>query len=131
MLNAINGVVLFAADFSATVKFYRDTIGLAVEHAGEGIIDFKTGGTMLSVLELNSAKEIFGSEAVLANAPHAGHRLELAVEVPDVDAVHTQLRDRGVEFLNSPTDQPWGQRTADFCDPEGNIIEIYTWKHKG
>ena len=131
MLNAINGVVLFAADFDAEVKFYRDTIGLPVEHADEGIIDFKTGGAMLSVLDLNAAREIFGTEAVLAGAPHAGHRLELAVEVPDVDEAHTQLRSRGVEFMNPPADQPWGQRTADFCDPEGNIIEIYTWKHKG
>jgi len=121
-------VVLFAAKFADTVSFYRNTIGFPVAHEDDGIIDFNAGAGLLSVLNLSVAKEIFGTEAVLADAPNAGHRLELAVEVPDVDAAYKALRRQGVVFLKPPADQPWGQRTCDFVDPEGNIIEIFTWK---
>jgi len=127
MLKQINGVVLFARDFAGTVGFYRDTLGLTVAHEDEGIVDFKTEGAVLSVLDLEVAKEIFGADAVLADAPQAGHRLELAVEVPDVDAAYHGLQQQGVTFLKPPTDQPWGQRVVDFADPEGNIVELYQW----
>lgn len=118
MLKKINGIVLIAADFAGTVHFYRDTLGLPVAHEGEGIIDFQTEGSLLSVLDINVAKDVFGAD----------YHLELAVEVPDVDATYDELKRGGVAFLKPPADQPWGQRTADFTDPEGNIIEIYKWK---
>jgi uncharacterized glyoxalase superfamily protein PhnB len=44
--------------------------------------------------------------------------------VDDVDAACTELKDRGVSLLNGPMDRPWGQRTATFRDPAGNIWEV-------
>ena len=44
--------------------------------------------------------------------------------VDDVDEACTELKDRGVDLLNGPMDRVWGQRTAAFRDPAGNIWEI-------
>jgi uncharacterized glyoxalase superfamily protein PhnB len=44
--------------------------------------------------------------------------------VDDVDATAAELKRRGVELLNGPTDRPWGIRTASFPDPGGHIWEI-------
>jgi uncharacterized glyoxalase superfamily protein PhnB len=54
----------------------------------------------------------------------AGSRLQLTIEVDDVDAICAQLAARGVELLNGPMDRPWGPRTASFQDPGGHIWEI-------
>jgi catechol 2,3-dioxygenase-like lactoylglutathione lyase family enzyme len=41
----------------------------------------------------------------------------------DVDQTHRELADRGVEFSQEPTDQPYG-RDAGFRDPSGNQMRI-------
>ena len=48
----------------------------------------------------------------------------LIVNVTDVDAVCAELRDRGVELVNGPSDRPWGRRTALFLDPSGLPWEV-------
>jgi len=54
-------------------------------------------------------------------------RVALIFHVDDVDEVHRWLRDKGVTFINAPTDRPdWGIRAAHFRDPDGNLLEIYT-----
>ena len=35
------------------------------------------------------------------------------------------LKERGVEIIAGPTDQPFGHRTLFFRDPDGNVLEIY------
>lgn len=44
--------------------------------------------------------------------------------VDDADAVCADLASRGVTLLNGPMNREWGQRTASFTDPAGNIWEI-------
>ena len=41
----------------------------------------------------------------------------------DVDGTFQELRDRGVEFSQEPTDQPYG-RDAGFRDPSGNQMRM-------
>ncbi len=54
----------------------------------------------------------------------AGARLQLTIEVDDVDRMCSELAKRGVELSNGPIDRPWGVPTASFADPAGHIWEI-------
>ena len=54
----------------------------------------------------------------------AGSRMQLTVQVDDVDATCAALAERGVRLLNGPMDRPWGIRTAAFADPAGHVWEI-------
>jgi len=45
----------------------------------------------------------------------------LCAKVDNADAAYEELKGRGVEFTQPPTDQPWGIRAAYFKDPEGDI----------
>jgi uncharacterized glyoxalase superfamily protein PhnB len=59
----------------------------------------------------------------------AGHSFELAfpVETPqDVDSRYKELIAGGAKPIKAPADMPWGQRTAFFSDPDGNIHEIFS-----
>lgn len=47
------------------------------------------------------------------------------MRVEDVDASYRELRDKGVRFIKTPTDMPWGHRNADFVDPDGNMWILY------
>ena len=57
-------------------------------------------------------------------ARDGGVRLQLTIEVDDVDVTCAELARRGVELLNGPMDRPWGVRTATFRDPGGHVWEV-------
>jgi uncharacterized glyoxalase superfamily protein PhnB len=40
----------------------------------------------------------------------------------DVDALHAELKDRGVKIIQAPTEQPYGLREFRVQDPDGYIL---------
>jgi len=50
----------------------------------------------------------------------------VTVLVEDVERVFRELSGRGVSFIGTPKDRPWGQRSVYFRDPEGHLVEIAT-----
>ena len=118
----ITAITLFADDIDATKSFYREVFGLAVHFEDEASAVFKFGDTLINLLASTAAHDLIAPAAV--GDPDAGARMQLTIEVDDVDATCDDLRQRGVELLNGPMDRPWGIRTASFRDPAGHIWEI-------
>jgi uncharacterized glyoxalase superfamily protein PhnB len=83
---------------------------------------FDFGNTIINLLKSSAAGELI--EPAVAASREAGSRLQLTIEVDDVDDTCAELARRGVELLNGPMDRPWGVRTASFVDPGGHIWEI-------
>ena len=48
----------------------------------------------------------------------------LSFSVDDVDAEYQRLLSLGIEPHNKPTTHPWGARSFQFKDPDGNIINF-------
>jgi lactoylglutathione lyase len=119
----INGVVLLVKDLDRCLAFYRDTIGLEVVFSDDVSHAFKLATQDFVILTVPAAAKQISQEAV---APQqAGvHRMFLCADVDDVDAASQALIAKGVSFIQPPTDQPWGMRTAYFADPEGNLWEL-------
>ena len=118
----INAITLFVEDLPATKQFYLDVFELPVFFEDDVSAVFSFGGTLVNLLQASEAPELIEPASV---APaDAGSRLQLTINVDDVDAVCDELRRRGVELLNGPMDRPWGVRTAAFRDPAGHIWEI-------
>ena len=44
----------------------------------------------------------------------------------DVDALHTEFKERGARIRMAPTDMPWGIRELHVTDPDGNVIRFGT-----
>lgn len=44
--------------------------------------------------------------------------------VDDVDAEYNRLLSLGAKMLNEPTTHPWGTRSFQFKDPDGNILNF-------
>jgi lactoylglutathione lyase len=118
----IGAITLFAEDLEATKAFYQEVFGLRVmfEDPESAVFDF--GNTLINLLRATAAVSLI--EPAVVASPDAGSRLQLTIDVDDVDAVCATLATRGVELLNGPMDRPWGIRTASFRDPAGHIWEI-------
>ena len=60
---------------------------------------FKLGGDVVHLLDIAAAPDLIGPGAVAA--PSAGHRVQLTVQVEDVDGLCRQLGQRGVRILSA------------------------------
>lgn len=118
----IFAITLFAEDLAETKRFYRDVFGLPVEYEDDVSAVFNFGNTLINLLQATEAPGLIGPAAVAS--PDSGARMQLTIQVDDVDALCADLQQRGVTLINGPIDRPWGIRTAAFADPAGHIWEI-------
>jgi catechol 2,3-dioxygenase-like lactoylglutathione lyase family enzyme len=118
----INTITLFTEDLAATKAFYARVFGLPVAFEDADSAVFKFGGMQVNLLDVRAAPELV--EPAVVGGPDAGARMQITINVEDVDATCAELARRGVTLLNGPIDRPWGVRTATFKDPAGNVWEV-------
>jgi catechol 2,3-dioxygenase-like lactoylglutathione lyase family enzyme len=118
----IFAITLFVEDLAAAKQFYREAFGLPVAFEDDDSAVFDFGNTIINLLTVTAARGLIAPAAVATR--EVGSRLQLTIQVDDVDAICAKLAARGVALLNGPMDRPWGIRTASFRDPGGHIWEI-------
>lgn len=118
----IGAITLFVEDLDAARQFYREVFGLKVSFEDNDSAVFDFGNTIINLLKITAAGELIEPAEVARR--ETGSRLQLTIQVDDVDAMCAELAKRGVQLLNGPMDRPWGIRTASFRDPAGHIWEI-------
>jgi len=115
-------ITLFTDDLAASKAFYRDVFEMPILNEDVVSAAFAFPGLVVNLLGAGSAPELIAPAPVGERGTPA--RMMLTLQVDDVDAVCERLRGRGVEFLNGPTNRPWGPRTATFADPSGHCWEL-------
>ena len=111
---------LVTKDVARLAQFYRTLLG--IDPAGTGdYVEFRTPG---SILALCSQRTIDEHNAGGARAA-ANRSSILEFQVEDVDAEWSRLRGIVAEWVLAPTNQPWGNRSMLFRDPDGNLINIF------
>lgn len=125
MFCSLGYVVLFAADFDRTLAFYSGALGIPVRMQDKGYAELAVEGAKLALLDRARLPELVGQPHAVRPASGA-HEGLVTLLVEDVDRIHGELKERGVPFLGSPQDRPWGQRTVYLHDPEGHLIELAT-----
>ena len=111
---------LIAADINAVVRFYELLTGQSAEWLAPVFAEIVTPSAALAIGSVETValfKE--GSAEAAANRTAI---LEFMVE--DVDAEYARLKDK-VEVVHEPKMMPWGNRTAQFRDPEGTPVSLF------
>ena len=120
--SGIRAITLFVEDVEVAKQFYREVFDFPLVFEDDDSAAFDFGNTRINLLKATAAWELI--EPAVVASREAGSRLQLTIEVDDVDAMCAELATRGVVLLNGPMDRPWGIRTASFRDPGGHIWEI-------
>jgi lactoylglutathione lyase len=118
MFQKIDYVMVMVSNMDASVKFYRDALGLKLKFDSPGWSEFETGATTLAL-------HVAGAPAAKAPPSSAPGTLRLGFNVDDVDRATLTLKERGVRFVQEPALQPQeGIKLGIFVDPDGMPISI-------
>lgn len=119
-------------DMDASLRFYRETIGMPLEEGSDVSTEKVDGVKHFGLWPLAEAAEsCFGSREWPSDiaAPQAW----VEFDVEDVAAAADELRKRGYRLLVAPKIEPWGQTVARFLSPEGLLVgvTITPWMREG
>jgi len=116
-----HSAAIFVKNIEASKKFYVGILGQAIDlDFGKNVI-LKGGITLWEVNPDHIIPKRLGIESI---SNEKSNRFELYFETEDIDAVSGRLKKNGVECLHPLHEEPWGQRTIRFFDPDRHLIEI-------
>lgn len=128
MNTSLEWVILITKQYPAMKAFYKKTLGFPIERdvPDEEFTQFKLRNCNLAIYGKQFVETLLGSK----NSGTPGGAIYSFGASDNVDLLYQQLRAKGVQFIKEPETQAWGQRTAYFTDPDGNIWEIQQWIQK-
>lgn len=114
MIRAMYSIAVFVHDIDRAIGFYRDDLGLSLTKQGSFGAEFLEQEPHLGIHPAvhPDAKALVGR--------HTG----ITFHVPGLLDYCSRLQERGVRFLNQPTQQSWGIM-AMIADPDGNVFALW------
>lgn len=114
---------LFVADVAASVRFYRDVLGFAVEREEGGYAQLRNGDAVIGIgaQEGLPPGHHFGREAL---RQQKGTGVEIVFDVDDVDAYHRRAVDAGYPIAVPLQRRPWGLTDFRVVDPDGYYVRV-------
>jgi len=109
--------VIFVADIGKSKDFYTSIMGQIVEHDFGNNILFQGG---LSIWKVGTQHII--NQNLKTNTD--SNQFELYFETRRIDEIASLLKKENVKFLHDMKEEPWGQRTIRFFDPDNHLIEV-------
>lgn len=128
MKSEIEWIILITEHYDAMKAFYTNKLSLPVERdiPEEQFTQYEMDHCFLAIYGKTFVEKLISKP--ITGKP--GSTIYTFKESQDIDSDYQQLKGKGVQFMKSPQTQPWGQRTAYFTDPDGNIWEIQQWIKK-
>ena len=126
MLNQIALITILTDDVPRLSAFYRDVMGFTVKQDLGVYAEFHHAGVRFAICARSVLHEASGHASY--TEAQRGQAFELAFpcgEPAEVDRAYTEIVAQGATPVHAPGDMPWGQRTAMFADPDGNIHEFF------
>jgi len=116
-----SSTALFVKDIESSKRFYVDILGMTIDlDFGKNVI-FKNGFAIWEIQQNHVIPKSLGLENI-TNSNF--NRFEIYFETEDLVSVLEILKREKVLFLHEIHEEPWGQNTIRFFDPDNHLIEI-------
>ena len=112
---------LIAGDINAMVAFYEMVTGLQAEWLAPVFAEIVTSAATLAI----GAVETVALWKEGSAEPGANRTAYIEFQVEDIDAEYERLKDK-VPLVHELKMMPWGNCAAQFRDPEGTLVGLYT-----
>ena len=96
----------------------------------DGFTEFSSNGVRLSLASHAMLSSFLNSDSLSGARVGSGVGICFKYTSPkEVDAAYQTLLDNGVVGVAPPAQQEWGEYTAFFSDPDGNVHELVADTH--
>jgi predicted enzyme related to lactoylglutathione lyase len=112
---------LIARDIKTLVSFYEKVTGQQAEWLAPVFAEIVTPAATLAI----GAAETVALFKEGSAEPASNRTAIVEFQVEDVEAEFARLKDE-VPVVHEPKMMPWGNRAAQFRDPEGTLVGLYT-----
>ena len=109
-------------DLDHLVDFYEQVTGVPAERPAPVFAEFVLPSATLPIGHSQTVR-LFGVDTA---RPADNHSVIIEFRVDDVDAEHARLKSLVEDWIQEPTTMPWGNRSILFCDPDGNLVNLFT-----
>jgi lactoylglutathione lyase len=126
MVAQIALITILTDDVTRLVTFYHTVLGFAIKQDMDQYVEFESPGVRFAIC--TRAVLFSVSQHPSYKQVHSGQAFELAFPLDSpaaVDQRYMEIVLQGATPVQTPMDMPWGQRTAMFADPDGNIHELF------
>jgi len=107
-------------DVPGLSRFYQEVTGM-MPSGNDRYVEFHAPAMTLAI----SSQRMMDLHGAGAAKSAANRSMILDFEVADVDRERERLRPIIKEIVMEPTNQPWGNRSMMFRDPDGNLINFF------
>jgi len=124
MIRHFSDIAEIVENVDAAVGFYRNTLGLKVDHeSGTGYATIEIPGILHFGVwsREQAAHNIFGENA---DPTKISLGFTLGFEVDLVEADTRAAGEKGLTFIQTPKTESWGQVTSRYFSPSGALCEL-------
>jgi catechol 2,3-dioxygenase-like lactoylglutathione lyase family enzyme len=112
---------IFVKDIEASKHFYCNYLGESINLDFGANVILQSGLTLWQISAGHIIPKTLGLEKT---TDRTVNRFELYYETEGLDQIFRKLRDAKIRFVHEIHEEPWGQRTIRFFDPDNHLIEI-------
>ena len=109
-------------DVDRLAAFYERVIGTAATRPAPVFAEFRSDAGTLAI----ASPATVGSLGERAPRPASNASVIVEFVVDDVDAEFARLQSTLDDIVLEPTTMPWGNRSALFRDPDGNLVNLFS-----
>ena len=122
-IKGIGGAFIHSEDVAALAAWYRDVLGIELEHYEEAGMFFKVFQTRDAETSEMLHCPVFSIMPAKEKLAASGRGFEINLRVDDLHAFIAQLREKGIE-IEKVEESEYGKFTW-VHDPDGNRIELF------
>ena len=109
------------------VKFYSEALGYEVKLDMGKYVELESDGVRFAICDRQIMLEATENPTYIKTPVGQSFELAFPCNKPeDVDRMYEKVLANGAKAIKAPASMEWGQRTAFFADPEGNIHELFS-----
>lgn len=120
-------ITVLTNDISKMKHFYTHALGFTINSEADGYVELANEGVRFAICTRQVMAGLTGNHESFAEQTK-GQAFELAFpcdSTEDVERTYRELVSKGAIPIKETAAMPWGQTTAFFADPDGNIHEIF------
>ena len=113
--------VLIVSDIRKSTEFYTEILNQEIEFDFESNVVFKSGISLWELRDYLPLTKMLGNERLKTSK---STKFELYFEAENLNEIENNLTEYGIHFLHHVHEEPWGQYTIRFFDPDEHLLEI-------